>query len=66
MKVTTCVYNFDFCYFSKINSTFNHIANLILQAGKFALFCFAGFTFCFHVNNWISSAFFAVHHLTSL
>ena len=66
MELTTCMYNSEFCYFSKINSTFNHIANLTLKASKFALFCFTVFIFYFHVKNCILFASFTVHQLSSV
>lgn len=43
MEVATYTYTFESCYFSKINLTFTHIANLNFNISKVAFFCFISF-----------------------
>ena len=60
------MYNFEFCCISKINLTFNEVANLTFNASKFALFCFMVLIFYFHLNNHILLVSFTVNHLKTL
>lgn len=60
------MYNFESCRISKINLTFNEVANLTFNASKFALFCFMVLIFYFHLNNCILLVSFTVNHLKAL